>query len=205
MGTLTTAALIALGEKGLTLPMTPYVAYKVEKNLSLLMCIGKKPDYALLLKEINEVSGLCYFSMDTVLNHTSLPEALLIAEAYGFNPLLLFSQNLCGAVCSFVQGHTEEFCAGETVYMFNSDPHYAREMLSVSVWVLELSMRSRRCLQNADIRYISELVQKTEAEMLKLKNFGKHSLNQLKLTLAEKGLRFGMTMEDLDGWAPPPA
>jgi len=61
---------------------------------------------------------------------------------------------------------------------------------------LELSVRSANCLQNADIKYIGELVQRTEAEMLKTKNFGRKSLNEIKEILREMGLDFGMRFEN---------
>jgi DNA-directed RNA polymerase subunit alpha len=64
---------------------------------------------------------------------------------------------------------------------------------------LELSVRSSNCLKNADIKYIGDLVQKTEIEMLKTKNFGRKSLNEIKEILGEMGLRFGMK---LDKWPP---
>jgi DNA-directed RNA polymerase subunit alpha len=60
---------------------------------------------------------------------------------------------------------------------------------------LELSVRAANCLQNADIKYIGELVQKTEAEMLKTKNFGRKSLNEIKEMLADMGLSFGLKLE----------
>lgn len=61
---------------------------------------------------------------------------------------------------------------------------------------LELSVRSANCLKNADIRYIGELVQKSEAEMLKTKNFGRKSLNEIKEMLSEMGLSLGANLED---------
>jgi DNA-directed RNA polymerase subunit alpha len=61
---------------------------------------------------------------------------------------------------------------------------------------LELSVRSANCLQNADIKFIGELVQRTEAEMLKTKNFGRKSLNEIKEILREMGLDFGMHIEN---------
>ncbi len=70
------------------------------------------------------------------------------------------------------------------------------ENLFRTVDELELSVRSANCLQNADIRYIGELVQKTEAEMLKTKNFGRKSLNEIKELLAEMGLSLGMRLEN---------
>jgi len=82
------------------------------------------------------------------------------------------------------------------------------ENLFRSVAELELSVRSANCLQNAGIKYIGELVQKSEAEMLKTKNFGRKSLNEIKEILHEMGLDFGMKLEsfpsraDLDArWA----
>jgi DNA-directed RNA polymerase subunit alpha len=60
---------------------------------------------------------------------------------------------------------------------------------------LELSVRSANCLQNANIKYIGELCQKTEAEMLKTKNFGRKSLNEIKSMLQEMGLELGMKLE----------
>jgi DNA-directed RNA polymerase subunit alpha len=60
---------------------------------------------------------------------------------------------------------------------------------------LELSVRSANCLKNAGINLIGELVQKTEAEMLKTKNFGRKSLNEIKEILQEMGLSFGLKLD----------
>jgi DNA-directed RNA polymerase subunit alpha len=70
------------------------------------------------------------------------------------------------------------------------------ENLFRSVAELELSVRSANCLQNAGIKYIGELVQKSEGEMLKTKNFGRKSLNEIKEILHEMGLDFGMRIEN---------
>jgi DNA-directed RNA polymerase subunit alpha len=70
------------------------------------------------------------------------------------------------------------------------NPHLFR-----AVDELELSVRSANCLQNANIRYIGELVQRTEAEMLKTKNFGRKSLNEIKEVLDSMGLELGMILE----------
>ncbi len=74
------------------------------------------------------------------------------------------------------------------------------ENLYRSVDDLELSVRSANCLRNATIRHIGELVQKSEAEMLKTKNFGRKSLNEIKQLLAEMDLSLGMKLE---GWETP--
>ena len=73
------------------------------------------------------------------------------------------------------------------------------ENLFRSVDDLELSVRSANCLKNANIRYIGELVVRSEAEMLKTKNFGRKSLNEIKEILSEMGLGLGMK---IDGWPP---
>ncbi len=69
------------------------------------------------------------------------------------------------------------------------------ETLSRSVDELELSVRSYNCLKNASIKTIGDLVTKTEAEMLKTKNFGRKSLNEIKDILAEMGLGLGMNVD----------
>ena len=73
------------------------------------------------------------------------------------------------------------------------------ENLFRSVDELELSVRSANCLQNANIKTIGDLVQKTEAEMLKTKNFGRKSLKEIKEILSEMGLSLGMKLEN---WPP---
>ena len=77
------------------------------------------------------------------------------------------------------------------------EPEPLNAALFRSVDELELSVRSANCLQNANIRFIGELVQRTEAEMLKTKNFGRKSLNEIKETLTSLGLSLGMTIENL--------
>jgi DNA-directed RNA polymerase subunit alpha len=75
------------------------------------------------------------------------------------------------------------------------------ENLLRTVEELELSVRSANCLQNANIKFIGDLVQRTESEMLKTKNFGRKSLKEIKDILREMGLSLGMK---LDHWPPKP-
>lgn len=70
------------------------------------------------------------------------------------------------------------------------------ENLFRSVDEIEFSVRSRNCLENADIKYIGELVQKTEQEMLRTKNFGQKSLNEIKEVLRGMGLELGMKLDN---------
>ena len=72
--------------------------------------------------------------------------------------------------------------------------------LDKNVEDLELSVRSANCLKNANIQYIGQLVNKTDAEMLKTKNFGRKSLNEIKALLAEHNLSLGMNYA---GWVAP--
>jgi DNA-directed RNA polymerase subunit alpha len=74
-------------------------------------------------------------------------------------------------------------------------PAVLTEHLDRSVEELELSVRSYNCLRNANIRTIRDLVQKTEGEMLKTKNFGRKSLNEIKEVLASMGLSLGMRLD----------
>ena len=73
------------------------------------------------------------------------------------------------------------------------------EYLTRGVDELELSVRSANCLKNSNIQHIWQLVQKTEAEMLKTKNFGRKSLNEIKEILSGMHLHFGMKVDDIPG------
>ncbi|HFE47163.1 MAG TPA: DNA-directed RNA polymerase subunit alpha [Nannocystis exedens] len=83
-----------------------------------------------------------------------------------------------------------------------SEQDKLNEYLWRSVDELELSVRSANCLQNANIHYIGDLVQRSESEMLKTKNFGRKSLKEIKEILSTMGLSLGMKIEN---WQGPPA
>jgi DNA-directed RNA polymerase subunit alpha len=83
---------------------------------------------------------------------------------------------------------------GESKPELPFNPHLLRK-----VDELELSVRSANCLKNDNIVYIGDLVQKTEAEMLRTPNFGRKSLNEIKEVLAHMGLSLGM---EVPGWPP---
>lgn len=86
----------------------------------------------------------------------------------------------------------------EPVETYEEKVEPLNENLYRTVDELELSVRSANCLQHANIRYIGELVQKTEAEMLKTKNFGRKSLKEIKELLSEMGLGLAMKLESFD-------
>jgi DNA-directed RNA polymerase subunit alpha len=77
----------------------------------------------------------------------------------------------------------------------SEEENVLNEYLQKSVEELELSVRAYNCLKNAEIKTIADLVQKTEAEMLKTKNFGRKSLNEIKDVLTEMGLALGMALD----------
>jgi DNA-directed RNA polymerase subunit alpha len=94
----------------------------------------------------------------------------------------------------------------ETAEPVESPVNEEQEKLNENLWrtvdELELSVRSANCLQNANIKYIGELVQKSESEMLKTKNFGRKSLKEIKEILAEMGLSLGMKLDNWPGTTP---
>lgn len=88
----------------------------------------------------------------------------------------------------------------EFVEEYSEEPEETtRHYLDQPVDELELSVRSSNCLKSANITYIGELVQRTEQEMLKTKNFGRKSLRELREILDSKGLQLGMKVD----WTPP--
>jgi len=86
--------------------------------------------------------------------------------------------------------------AEPTEAMVGEEARKINENLYRSVEELELSVRSANCLKNANIRLIGELVQRSEAEMLKTQNFGRKSLNEIKDILADMGLTLGMKVDN---------
>lgn len=94
----------------------------------------------------------------------------------------------------FIQAEEELVDAGSDMRPEESGAELSRN-LQRSVNELELSVRAANCLKNANIKTIGDLVQKSEMEMLRTKNFGKKSLNEIKEILAEMGLSLGMNVE----------
>jgi len=97
------------------------------------------------------------------------------------------------------QGQTSMMPGMPTHTPEESDANQLNRYLLKKVDELELSVRSANCLKNDNIIYIGDLVQKSEAEMLRTPNFGRKSLNEIKEVLSSMGLRLGM---DIPGWPP---
>ena len=110
-------------------------------------------------------------------------------------------QDAIGLAAKLVKDHMSIFInfeePVETVEAPQDTAHDPRlEHLDRSVEELELSVRSYNCLKNANIQTIRELVQKSENEMLKTKNFGRKSLNEIKDILVKMGLALGMKFDE---------
>ena len=88
--------------------------------------------------------------------------------------------------------HFEEPIEEEVEEEVDEERQRVRRMLERSVEELELSVRSSNCLRAAEIKTIGDLVQKSEPEMLKYRNFGRKSLKEIQDILSEMGLHFGM-------------
>jgi len=88
----------------------------------------------------------------------------------------------------------EEEAASEEAMAADEEPIFNENLLK-GIDELELSVRAQNCLKNANIKSIADLVQKTEQDMLRTKNFGRKSLNEIKEILVEMGLRFGMRVD----------
>jgi DNA-directed RNA polymerase subunit alpha len=109
-------------------------------------------------------------------------------------------QDAIGQASKLLKDHTAIFINFEDVDEPEPEPvdralNQMNEVLNRSVEELELSVRSYNCLKNANIQTIGDLVQKTEPEMLRTKNFGRKSLNEIKDIIGGLGLGFGMKFD----------
>jgi len=151
------------------------VAYKVENTR-----VGQELDYDKLTMTI-ETDGT-----------VSPEDALAYAARILQDQLQLFVNFEEPAIAAPALG------AGGSAGESDADGGINRYLLK-KVDELELSVRSANCLKNDNIIYIGDLVQKTEAEMLRTPNFGRKSLNEIKEVLSSMGLRLGM---EIPGWPP---
>jgi DNA-directed RNA polymerase subunit alpha len=113
-------------------------------------------------------------------------------------------QDSIGHAAKLLKDHMTIFINFEEIAETSEEPterslDRVSDQLNRSVEELELSVRSYNCLKNAGIQTIGELVQKSESEMLRTKNFGRKSLNEIKEVLAQMGLHLGM---EVPGWPP---
>ena len=143
----------------------------------------RKVNYIVEAARLGQITDYDKLSLEIWTNGTVLP-----ADALGLSAKLLKDH-----MTIFIN-FEEEMEAGHDGGL--DGPSIRNENLNRSVEELELSVRSYNCLKNANIATIGELIQKTEAEMLKTKNFGRKSLNEIKEILAQMGLSLGMKIDE---------
>jgi DNA-directed RNA polymerase subunit alpha len=148
----------------------------------------KKVNYAVTNARVGQITDYDKLTLEVWTDGSLNPE-----EAVAHAAKILKEQ-----LSIFITFEEEE--EGETAYSEDEEVKEGfNENLLRSVDELELSVRSANCLKHANIKLIGDLVQKTEAEILATKNFGRKSLNEIKEILSEMGLSLGMR---LDNWPP---
>jgi DNA-directed RNA polymerase subunit alpha len=191
-------------------------------KLSIEMRLKSGRGYVSADKNFDEDLALGYIPIDSV--HSPVRkvnfavEAARLGQMTDYDKLTLETwtngavspQDAIGYAAKLLKDHMSIFInfeevAEQTEEVSERGMDKMSEVLNRSVEELELSVRSYNCLKNANIQSIGELVQKTEAEMLRTKNFGRKSLNEIKEILANMGLSLGMRI-DAHGRlvAPPP-
>lgn len=165
-----------------------------DRNKSGTMAIGTVPIDALFspIRKVNYTVTNARVGQQTDYDKLSLEVwtngAVAPADAVAYAAKILKDQ-----LTIFINFEEEP----DTVHKEEEEEEPLNENLFRTVEELELSVRSANCLQNANIHLIGELVQRTEAEMLKTKNFGRKSLKEIREILSEMGLSFGMR---IDNW-----
>ncbi|WP_047496405.1 DNA-directed RNA polymerase subunit alpha [Terriglobus sp. TAA 43] len=151
----------------------------------------RKVNYAVEAARLGQITDYDKLTIEIWTNGTVLP-----ADALGLSAKLMKDH-----MTIFIN-FEEELESG--LDGSHDGPALRNDNLNRSVEELELSVRSYNCLKNANIATIGELIQKTEAEMLKTKNFGRKSLNEIKEILAQMGLSLGMKIDDQGNPVPGP-
>ena len=143
----------------------------------------RKVNYAVEAARLGQITDYDKLTLEIWTNGTVQP-----ADALGLAAKLLKDH-----MTIFINFEEEMEAGGDGAH---DGPAMRNDNLNRSVEELELSVRSYNCLKNANISTIGELIQKTEAEMLKTKNFGRKSLNEIKEILAQMGLSLGMKIDE---------
>jgi DNA-directed RNA polymerase subunit alpha len=182
-------------------------------KLHMEMRIKRGRGYVAADKNFDEDLGIGWIPIDSVHSPIKkvnyLVEAARIGQATDYDKLTVdvwtngsvTPRDAVSLSAKLIRDHLNIFInledAGDLQQDLSSDQgaRPLNENLDKSVEELELSVRSYNCLKNANIRTIRELVQKTEGEMLKTKNFGRKSLNEIKEILSGMGLSLGMRLD----------
>ena len=190
----------------------PIANLSASGKLGIEMRLNDGRGYVSADKNFEEDLSIGYIPLDSVHSPVKkvnyVVEAARVGQATDYDKLTLdvwtngcvTPQDAVGLASKLIRDHLsifvnfeEEIAVDETVTETARDAIV--EHLNRSVDELELSVRSYNCLKNADIKTIGELVTKSEAEMLKTKNFGRKSLNEIKEILGTMGLSLGMRIE----------
>jgi DNA-directed RNA polymerase subunit alpha len=182
-------------------------------SLQIEMRVQNGRGYVSADRNFDEDLGIGYIPVDSV--HSPVRkvnyyvEAARLGQVTDYDKLTIeiwtngsiSPQDALGLAAKLIKDHMQIFIQFEEKEEPVEEPTEIRhdalaEHLNKSVDELELSVRSYNCLKNANIRSIGELVTKTEAEMLKTKNFGRKSLNEIKEILASMGLSLGMKLDE---------
>jgi DNA-directed RNA polymerase subunit alpha len=189
-------------------------------QLDLEMRLKRGRGYVAADKNFDEDLGLGFIPIDSV--HSPVRKCNYTVEAARLGQITDYDKldieiwtngsiapaDALGLAAKLIKDHMTIFINFEeeleTEARGEEKPLIKNENLNRSVEELELSVRSYNCLKNANIQTIGELVQKTEAEMLKTKNFGRKSLNEIKEILASMGLSLGMKIDEHGNAVPGP-
>jgi DNA-directed RNA polymerase subunit alpha len=182
-------------------------------SLNLEMRVRNARGYVSADRNFDEDLGIGYIPVDAVhspvkkVNH--FVEAARLGQVTDYDKLTIelwtnasiTPQDALGLAAKLVKDHMQIFIQFEEKDEPEEESGEVQqdavmEHLNKSVDELELSVRSYNCLKNASIRSIGELVQRSEAEMLKTKNFGRKSLNEIKEILSTMNLGLGMKLDD---------
>ncbi len=193
-------------------PEAPIATLSEEGKLSMEMRLRKARGYVSADRNFDEDLGIGYIPVDSI--HAPVRKVNYIVEdarlgqKTDYDRLTLevwtngaiTPQDAVAMAAKILKDHMAIFInfeeANDDVVDFpTTEDERVLDQLNRSVDELELSVRSYNCLKNANIKTIYDLVTKTEPEMLKTKNFGRKSLNEIKDILAEMGLSLGMNVE----------
>jgi DNA-directed RNA polymerase subunit alpha len=190
----------------------PIATLSEEGKIVMEMRLKRGRGYVTADRNFDEDLGIGYIPVDSVhspvrkVNFTVEDARLGQTTDYDKLTLEVWSngavtpQDAVGLAAKLLKDHMaifinfEESPEDEQDFSANEDERLM-EQLNRSVDELELSVRSYNCLKNANIKTIGDLVTKSEGEMLKTKNFGRKSLNEIKEILAEMGLSLGMNVD----------
>ena len=193
-------------------PSVPIATLSEEGSLTIEMRLKHGRGYVPAYRNFDDDLGVGYIPVDSV--HSPVRkvnfgvEDARLGQATDFDKLSMEvwtnrsmnPQDAVAAAAKLLKDHMAIFInfeetPEEDLDFPTTEDERLLEQLNRSVEELELSVRSYNCLKNADIKLIGDLVTRSEAEMLKTKNFGRKSLNEIKDLLAEMGLALGMSID----------